>query len=410
MISILSMAINTAISFILYILQAVFSMLVWFLKAFFRFLKLFFSLLPFTAIVFSIFFVVCLFTVVSGTGSESFLPASFEIGGSSFYIASKDAAIPLFSTLIRWWEVNVLSTKGSFAFVVLMILTILMFLPVTSVFLCIAVVMSYGQLLFYAILIDAAIYLVFAVFAKSFAAQFLSRYYFLFPEAGKKHYEKSYDKWLRRHHKEFEDDSYVDPEHRQRRKVSEFYGDEEGFGNEDSRDQRFSDDYEDDSYEDDSHEDEYYEDDENYYEDSEEDEDDRDIVESHRGRHRKSRVLSFFRDKSYDDDYYEENDDFDIDDSDSYDEDYDEGDCAGYDRGYDEDDSDGCDDDYEGDYDDPSPLTSFNFFAGCTSRESVEKKYRSLAKLYHPDNMDGDTASLQEINAQYELAKKRFPR
>ena len=68
------------------------------------------------------------------------------------------------------------------------------------------------------------------------------------------------------------------------------------------------------------------------------------------------------------------------------------------------------DEDYESDYDNPGPAVSFNFFAGCNSRESVEKKYRSLAKLYHPDNMDGDTASLQEINAQYELAKKRFPR
>ena len=72
------------------------------------------------------------------------------------------------------------------------------------------------------------------------------------------------------------------------------------------------------------------------------------------------------------------------------------------------------DEDFEDDYDDPgsrrdpAASSSFDFFAGCTNRESVDKKYKSLVKLYHPDNMDGDTAALQEINAQYAEAKKRF--
>ena len=47
-----------------------------------------------------------------------------------------------------------------------------------------------------------------------------------------------------------------------------------------------------------------------------------------------------------------------------------------------------------------------SMFPDC--RESVDKKYRSLVKLYHPDNMDGDTAALQEINVQYDKAKKRW--
>ena len=70
------------------------------------------------------------------------------------------------------------------------------------------------------------------------------------------------------------------------------------------------------------------------------------------------------------------------------------------------------DEDYEDDYDAPSPVkaatTSFDFFAGCNSKDSVDRKYKSLVKLYHPDNMDGDTAALQEINVQYAEAKKKF--
>ena len=50
----------------------------------------------------------------------------------------------------------------------------------------------------------------------------------------------------------------------------------------------------------------------------------------------------------------------------------------------------------------------FDFFAGCKSRESAERKYKSLVKLYHPDNMDGDNGALQEINVQYDKVKKQF--
>jgi hypothetical protein len=53
-------------------------------------------------------------------------------------------------------------------------------------------------------------------------------------------------------------------------------------------------------------------------------------------------------------------------------------------------------------------VSAFNFFAGCTTMESATKKYRSLVKLYHPDNLDGDTTALQEINAQYNEIKKRL--
>ena len=246
-----------------------------------------------------------------------------------------------------------------------------MFVPVTTVFLCLSTLASFGTLLFYAVLLDAAVYLFRTLFGKSFIAQLLDRYYFLFPDAGKRHNEKSYEKWLQRHHREFEDDSYEDPSLKKRKKVSAFYGDD--LDDEDYDPDEF---YEDDEefYEDDDEEDDFYGDDEeDFYED-----DDRDY------------------DRYSDDESYE-----------GYDHDYDE---DYEDEDFEADDEDDDDEDFESDYDDPSPRTTFDFFAGCTDMDSVEKKYRSLAKLYHPDNMDGDTASFQEINAQYAAAKKRFLR
>ena len=230
----------------------------------------------------------------------------------------------IFTELFRWWMFNVHSYKGKAAYIALLLLTILMFLPVVCVLLAISVFASYGNVLFIGMVVDAVLYVLMAVFGKTFLTQFMGRYYRLFPEAGRKHEERKYDKMMRRRNKELEEEE----RNRKRDKRSSFYEDE---------------DYEDD----------YYEDEE--YEDEDEDED-------------------FYEDEDYEDE------------------------------------------DFEDDYDDPrrdryrEPVASstFDFFAGCTSRESVDKKYKSLVKLYHPDNMDGDTAALQEINAQYAEAKKRF--
>ena len=47
-------------------------------------------------------------------------------------------------------------------------------------------------------------------------------------------------------------------------------------------------------------------------------------------------------------------------------------------------------------------------FYGCRSSDDVEKRYKDLAKVYHPDNQNGDTSTFQKLNKQYEKAKKRF--
>lgn len=48
------------------------------------------------------------------------------------------------------------------------------------------------------------------------------------------------------------------------------------------------------------------------------------------------------------------------------------------------------------------------FFAGVGSRSSLRKRYRNLIKIYHPDNIDGDNNTIQEINREYDQLSKSF--
>lgn len=41
------------------------------------------------------------------------------------------------------------------------------------------------------------------------------------------------------------------------------------------------------------------------------------------------------------------------------------------------------------------------FFSGVGSKQSLKKRYKDLIKIYHPDNLDGDTDTIQEINSEY---------
>ncbi len=47
----------------------------------------------------------------------------------------------------------------------------------------------------------------------------------------------------------------------------------------------------------------------------------------------------------------------------------------------------------------------FNYFKDCTSLAEVKKRYKELAMLHHPDR-GGETATMQEINNQYESISK----
>lgn len=48
------------------------------------------------------------------------------------------------------------------------------------------------------------------------------------------------------------------------------------------------------------------------------------------------------------------------------------------------------------------------FFIGVTSRQALKKRYKELIKIYHPDNLGGDTETIQEINREYEKLKKLY--
>ncbi len=48
------------------------------------------------------------------------------------------------------------------------------------------------------------------------------------------------------------------------------------------------------------------------------------------------------------------------------------------------------------------------FFIGVQSEIALKKRYKDLIKIYHPDNMCGDTQTLQEINREYDRLRTAF--
>lgn len=49
----------------------------------------------------------------------------------------------------------------------------------------------------------------------------------------------------------------------------------------------------------------------------------------------------------------------------------------------------------------PAVVKGEVFFSGVESRKSLKKRYKDLIKIYHPDNLDGDKNTVQEINSEY---------
>lgn len=48
------------------------------------------------------------------------------------------------------------------------------------------------------------------------------------------------------------------------------------------------------------------------------------------------------------------------------------------------------------------------FFRGVNSEPALKQRYRDLIKIFHPDNMNGDTVSLQDINREYDILKNMY--
>lgn len=53
------------------------------------------------------------------------------------------------------------------------------------------------------------------------------------------------------------------------------------------------------------------------------------------------------------------------------------------------------------------PETSV-FFQGVRNPLTLKKRYKDLTKIFHPDNVAGDTQVLQRINREYEKLKKEY--
>lgn len=48
------------------------------------------------------------------------------------------------------------------------------------------------------------------------------------------------------------------------------------------------------------------------------------------------------------------------------------------------------------------------FFIGVQSEMALKKRYKDLVRIYHPDNVCGDTETLQEINREYDKLRLAF--
>ena len=48
------------------------------------------------------------------------------------------------------------------------------------------------------------------------------------------------------------------------------------------------------------------------------------------------------------------------------------------------------------------------FFSGVDNVLALKKRYRDLMKIFHPDNLAGDSATVQAINSEYATLKEQF--
>ncbi|WP_155830981.1 hypothetical protein [Butyrivibrio sp. MB2005] len=342
-------------------------MISFFMRQIFRLLRMFFVALPVTALVYSVFLILLIVSLFAGDGFLAAFPVRISSG------VARAALVKVASDYLGLMS----KYGGTMMFFVLLFLALILIIPIGFILIAASAFSFCGRFLVFALLADVAIYLFGSVITgRGFMDMAVGRYKLLFPGAGHKIDQKNYNSWLRRHSREFEDDTfgqnqYEEPENA-RRRPEEFYEDDE-----------YEDDYEDEP-------DEYY-----------------DRPRSNRRRHSRTYDIDEY-DEDYDDeydvDYYEDDEEAeDYDDYEEY-EDYEEYDDRIEDKTY----RRNKQSNNRSTSPKSEPAGNFNFFAGCNSLESADKKYKQLVKLYHPDNMDGDTSALQEINVQYGEIKKKF--
>ena len=309
----------------------------------------------------------------------------------------------LLEAVTSWWEGILEKSEQKAYSIIAWAITILIGIPIFLGLLLLSAAASGVNFLGIAIIVDLAIYIFRSVFGMTTPfRQFRRRYCFLFhtkPFYDPK-YEDSYQDWLKRHHDEFENDTFGTDKAEYDEAYDEEDYDRMGYADYEGkrlsrkeirrlekikkRQQNYDDYYED-----------YYDRLEELEEKDEEDD-----------RFRRGRWNKRYSSGRYDD-YYDDDDD------DNYDDNYDD-----YDQDKDEDHQKQKQNqsyyqksDSRSSSDPKSPsgnYSTFDFFAGCKSRDGIVKKYHSLAKLYHPDNFEGDSSAITEINRQYKEAMGKY--
>ncbi|MBQ7506686.1 MAG: molecular chaperone DnaJ [Lachnospiraceae bacterium] len=56
----------------------------------------------------------------------------------------------------------------------------------------------------------------------------------------------------------------------------------------------------------------------------------------------------------------------------------------------------------------PAITSGDMFFIGVNNEVALKRRYRDLLKIYHPDNLGGDTDTIQEINREYDCLRQKF--
>lgn len=353
----------------------------------------------------------------------------------------------LLQSVTSWWE-GVLEQSEKKAYVVIAwAITILIGIPIFLALLFLSAAASGLHFLGIAIICDLVLYVARSIFGMTTPfRQFRRRYCFLFhtkPFYDPK-YEDSYQDWLKRHHDEFENDTFGTD-----RAYGEDYEPEEDYNRVGRRDfegkrvtrkeakrldrirkrQKNYDDYYEDYYDrleaqeedgDEDYNEAYDEDGYDRIDESEDQDEDFDNINTDRRNGRKRSNSRNSRNSRTDRESRNRN---------SYDKrtsQYSRSRKSSYDDYYEDDDEENEEysrmEDEEAHYEQSRRRTrasgssasnkdrykTFDFFAGCRSRDGVVKKYHSLAKLYHPDNLEGDASAITEINRQYKEAMGKY--
>ena len=350
---IISMIVSAIVNVLAGIVKGIFSMIFFFIRMFWKLIRLLLTILPVTG---------CLFTAIYLLQTADLILKRDPL--PSIFPFHPDYTVSAFfwGQLAAWWNSSVTGYRGTPVYYLIILFSMILLVPVMGSLLFISSFRSAISWLTITAGIDILYYFLRSIVGRVTPfSQITDRFYALFPDVGDRHYDRLYRKWLRRHHEEFED--YDDEDYR-----NDHYGDED--------DNDYYDDY-DDTDESEESDPEYAN--QNFF--------------SAHSPFRRDRINSTARRKL--DQFYEDSDDETDEEDESNDYTY-------------------RDDNQREQRKDTSSVdhapagNCFDFFAGCTSSDSAERKYHTLVKLYHPDNMDGDTNALQEINIQYDKIKKRL--